>query len=103
VSIFPESAGKQHDEAKQINSKALMYNGKMRAGTAASLVEAYKQLQKRIKDVKARKSTSPDFFQVICRWMLTLQTNTASSLCGAWPVRLFDRLVGFNPMGSECL
>jgi hypothetical protein len=34
---------------------ALLYNGKMRAGTAASLVKAYKDLQRRVKEVKARK------------------------------------------------
>jgi hypothetical protein len=43
---------------KQVSCTALMYNGKMRAGTAASLVKAYKRLQKRIKAVKARKCSS---------------------------------------------
>jgi hypothetical protein len=64
VSIFPESPGKQHGEAKQLNVTALMYNGKMRAGTAASLVEAYKRLQKRIKEVKARKPSPREVFWV---------------------------------------
>jgi hypothetical protein len=63
VSILPTICPQMNDMAlEQITCTALMYNGKMRAGTAASLVKAYKQLQKRIKEVKARKPSPREIF-----------------------------------------